>query len=90
MKNLVTSYILILLCCCKAFAQQTTVTPASANPESKEIVLANPKTSSSPLTTIQPTTELTKTDIESLISHYVRKDEPARITRFETAPVIDG
>ena len=88
MKNLIMPYILILLYSCNALAQLTTVTPTTEKNKDNEVVLSNPKTFPSPLTDSQ--TAITKPNVDTVSSGYVRKDEPVKIPHFETAPVIDG
>jgi hypothetical protein len=88
MKNLIMPYILILLYSCNALAQLTTVTPTTEKNKDNEVVLSNPKTFPSPSTDSQ--TAITKPNVDTVSSGYVRKDAPVKIPHFETAPVIDG
>src|SRR4029079_8368095 len=78
-------YIVTLLFALSAFSQTPTPTYSSDGSEKPAAVQSSPTPAANALA------EEAKKEIKvSLNPAYVRKDAPARITRFETPPVIDG
>lgn len=85
MKNILTLCFLFLLCALQ-LAAQTSGQNSIAVGESGVGQTTSPQPSPSP--SAEP--ETAKPNPETPLSPFVRKDMPARIPRFETAPVIDG
>lgn len=86
MKNIPVLSFILFLCALNSFAQTSTATPAAAN--GNENSSLNPPVAASSST--EPKTAITKSNVETPDSLYVVKNSPARIPRFENAPVIDG
>jgi hypothetical protein len=91
MKN-ISILVLIIFLCAVNFSAQTSNSIAPAPETATENLSAVPSVSPSP--EIAPTFINTNADTNAEnpapASRYVRKDAPARIERFESAPVIDG
>lgn len=89
MKNIPTLCFIFLLCSLNLLAQTPTPSPAV---DGNKNFLVSPQTSPAPVAAQQPQpkTAITKPDVETPNSPYVRKDAPVKIPRFDTPPVIDG
>jgi hypothetical protein len=86
MKNIPILCFIILLSALVSAAQTPTPTAAGSGGNS----LANEQPSPSPLPPTEQQLEITKINPGTANSRYVRRDEPVRIPRFDTPPVIDG
>jgi hypothetical protein len=73
-----------ILCVLNFLGQTSTPVPAASSTDKNHLV----SPSASPVAELQAPPA--KTNSETPGSLYVRKDAPARVTRFETPPVIDG
>lgn len=94
-KNSFALFAIIFLSAAFISAQTTTSSSATTPTPNKIVEAVQPAASSSPNTTpvqTDPSASIVGTGVEPPISasRYVSKESPARITRFETAPVIDG
>jgi hypothetical protein len=93
MKNIPAIIFILLFCLLNSFAQTTT---SSVSPTPTDNGARNENSSpNTPAPATSPTPTETKpaaikSNSETTSSIYVVKDAPARIPRFETAPVIDG
>ncbi|HEY0404763.1 MAG TPA: carbohydrate binding family 9 domain-containing protein [Pyrinomonadaceae bacterium] len=87
MKN-ITSLCFILLLCAPNFVAQTPAPTPATTLGSAENLLVSPQPSSAPLK--ETPASVIKPNAEQPGSPYARKDAPARIPHFDTAPVIDG
>ncbi len=85
MKNVITLCFALLLCALNSWAQTSTPTPAATGGSGEKLLVSPQQT----LSTDQPTL-ITKANLETPGSSYVRRESPVRIPRFEAAPVIDG
>ncbi|HZH34879.1 MAG TPA: carbohydrate binding family 9 domain-containing protein [Pyrinomonadaceae bacterium] len=95
MKIILTFFVAIILCASHALAQNGTkegvqLPPAAATAATPGINSPTDKTNSLVSPANEPQSGIERTVIEPAASRYVRKDAPANIPRFETAPVIDG
>ncbi len=92
MKKIITFYIIFAIFTVCAQAQNALPVPASPTPNEMANP-NNPEAASSPSPTAperEPQTAVTKVTGDSPPSHYISKDAPARIPRFDTPPTIDG
>ncbi|HEY8563408.1 MAG TPA: carbohydrate binding family 9 domain-containing protein [Pyrinomonadaceae bacterium] len=91
MRNIPFIVCFLLFCLLNSFAQDSTPTPAAEtgarneNPAAASVLV--PATSPTPS---DPKPLPPKTNVETSSPIYVVKNAPARIPRFEAAPVIDG
>jgi hypothetical protein len=92
--KLFSGLILVFLCFLNSFAQTSSPTPAGnadvseTSSSNEKVIKPSPTPPETKSTETKPT--IVKADAETPNSLYVIKNSPARITRFESAPVIDG